>query len=91
MLDLSPQRGAKPDIGQVLRFYEYTPALLWQIYSSCVFTQIHFRQYTATGKQPWYFTRADGQPMTFAANDMLQRWPVSRRVNSSRAPPMIRP
>jgi putative SOS response-associated peptidase YedK len=103
-------------------------------------------QDTATGKQPWYFTRADGEPMTFAglwdewkdrttgevvksctmlitepnnfvaevhdrmpvvleskdfaswlddggpallkpaANDVLQRWPVSRRVNSSRAP-----
>jgi putative SOS response-associated peptidase YedK len=24
-------------------------------------------QDTATGKQPWYFTRADGEPMTFAA------------------------
>ena len=23
-------------------------------------------QNTATGKQPWYFTRADGEPMTFA-------------------------
>jgi putative SOS response-associated peptidase YedK len=23
-------------------------------------------QDTATGKQPWYFTRADGEPMTFA-------------------------
>jgi putative SOS response-associated peptidase YedK len=22
-------------------------------------------QDTATGKQPWYFTRADGEPMTF--------------------------
>jgi len=103
-------------------------------------------QDTATGKQPWYFTRADGEPMTFAglwdewkdnatgevlksctmlitepndfvaevhdrmpfvleskdfaswlniggstlmgpaANDMLDSWPVSRRVNSSRAP-----
>jgi putative SOS response-associated peptidase YedK len=103
-------------------------------------------QDTATGKQPWYFTRADDEPMTFAglwdewkdkatgdvlksctmlitepndfvaevhdrmpvvleskdfsswlhdggstllrpaANDVLQRWPVSRRVNSSRAP-----
>jgi putative SOS response-associated peptidase YedK len=103
-------------------------------------------QDTATGKQPWYFTRADAEPMTFAglwdewkdkatgetlksctmvitqpndfvaevhdrmpvvleardfaswlndggpallkpaANDVLQRWPVSRRVNSSRAP-----
>jgi putative SOS response-associated peptidase YedK len=101
---------------------------------------------TATGKQPWYFTRADGEPMTFAGlwdewkdkatndvlksctmlitapndfvaevhdrmpvvleskdfaswlkdggsmllkpaeHDVLQRWPVSRRVNSSRAP-----
>ena len=101
---------------------------------------------TATGKLPWYFTRTDGEPMTFAglwdewkdkatgealksctmpisepndfvaevhdrmpvvlksedfaswlnhggaallkpaANDVLQRWPVSRRVNSSRAP-----
>jgi putative SOS response-associated peptidase YedK len=63
---------AKPDIGQVLRFYEYTSALLWQIYSSCVFTQIHFRQYTATGKQPWYFTRADGEPMTFAG--LWDKW-----------------
>ena len=103
-------------------------------------------QDTATGKQPWYFTRADGEPMTFAGlwdewkdkatgevlksctmlitepndfvaevhdrmpvvleskdfaswlndggsallrpaeNEVLQRWPVSRRVNSSRAP-----
>jgi putative SOS response-associated peptidase YedK len=103
-------------------------------------------QDAATGKQPWYFTRSDGEPMTFAglwdewknkatndvlksctmlitapndfvaevhdrmpvvleskdftswlndggttllrpaANDVLQRWPVSRRVNSSRAP-----
>jgi putative SOS response-associated peptidase YedK len=103
-------------------------------------------QNTATGKQPWYFTRADGEPITFAglrdewkdkatgealksctmlitepndfvaevhdrlpvvieakdlaswlndggaalfrpaANDVLQRWPVSRRLNSSRAP-----
>jgi putative SOS response-associated peptidase YedK len=103
-------------------------------------------QDTATGKQPWYFTRADSEPITFAgvwdewkdkatgevlksctmlitepndfvaevhdrmpvvleskdfvswlndggltllkpaANDVLQRWPVSRRVNSSRAP-----
>jgi putative SOS response-associated peptidase YedK len=24
-----------------------------------------------------------------AANDVLQRWPVSRRVNSSELPPMI--
>jgi putative SOS response-associated peptidase YedK len=99
-------------------------------------------QNTASGKQPWYFTRADGEPMTFAglwdewknkatgevlkscailitepndfvaevhdrmpvvlefkdfaswlndggaallgpaANDVLQRWPVSRRVNT---------
>jgi putative SOS response-associated peptidase YedK len=99
----------------------------------------------AGGKQPYYFTRADGEPMTFAglwdewkdhatgeklksytmiitepnavaaeihdrmpvileridfdswlshggtallkpaANDILQRWPVSKRVNSSRA------
>ena len=23
-------------------------------------------RHTATGKQPWYFTRADGEPMTFA-------------------------
>jgi putative SOS response-associated peptidase YedK len=102
-------------------------------------------QDTATGKQPWYFTRTDGEPMTFAglwdewkdkatgevlksctmlitgpndfvaevhdrmpvvleskdfaswlneggstllrpAANVLQRWPVSRRVNSSRAP-----
>jgi len=103
-------------------------------------------QNTATGKQPWYFTRAGAEPMTFAglwdewknkamaevlkscamlitkpndfvakvhdrmpvvldakdftpwlsdggpgllkpaANDALQRWPVSRSVNSSRAP-----
>jgi putative SOS response-associated peptidase YedK len=102
--------------------------------------------HTATGKQPLHFTRADGEPMTFAglwdewknkatgevlksctmlitepndfvakvhdrmpvvleakdftpwlsdggpgllepaANDVLQRWPVSRSVNSSRAP-----
>jgi putative SOS response-associated peptidase YedK len=37
-----------------------------------VFTQIHFRQYTATGKQPWYFTRADGKPMTFAG--LWDKW-----------------
>jgi putative SOS response-associated peptidase YedK len=103
-------------------------------------------QDAATGKQPWYFTRADGEPMTFAglwdewkdkatgevlksctmlitepndfvaevhdrmpvvleskhfaswlndggpalpkpaANNVLHRWPVSRRVNSSRTP-----
>ena len=103
-------------------------------------------QNIAGGKQPWYFTRADGQPMTFAglsdewkdrvtgerlksctmiitqpndvaaevhdrmpvilgpndfaswldvggtellkpvANNVLQRWTVSKRVNSSKAP-----
>jgi putative SOS response-associated peptidase YedK len=26
-------------------------------------------QDTATGKQPWYFTRADGEPMTFAGTN----------------------
>jgi putative SOS response-associated peptidase YedK len=68
-------------------------------------------QDTPGGKQPHYFTRRDGQPLTFAgpwlmasagiellkpaANDLLQRWPVSKRVNSSRAdaddPTLIEP
>jgi putative SOS response-associated peptidase YedK len=36
--------------------------------------------------EPWLNGSAGVQLLKPAANDLLQRWPVSRRVNSSRAP-----
>jgi putative SOS response-associated peptidase YedK len=36
--------------------------------------------------EPWLNGEADLDVLKPAANDLLQRWPVSRRVNSSRAP-----
>jgi putative SOS response-associated peptidase YedK len=34
---------------------------------------------------PWLSGKTGVEMLTPAANDVLQRWPVSRRVNSSRA------
>jgi putative SOS response-associated peptidase YedK len=36
--------------------------------------------------EPWLNGEAVVEMLKPAANDLLQRWPVSRRVNSSRAP-----
>ena len=36
--------------------------------------------------EPWLSGEAGLEVLKPAANDLLQRWPVSRRVNSSRAP-----
>jgi len=36
--------------------------------------------------EPWLSGEADREVLKPAANDFLQRWPVSKRVNSSRAP-----
>jgi putative SOS response-associated peptidase YedK len=36
--------------------------------------------------EPWLRGEAGVEVLKPAANDLLQRWPVSRRVNSSRAP-----
>jgi putative SOS response-associated peptidase YedK len=36
--------------------------------------------------EPWLKGEAGPEVLKPAANDLLQRWPVSRRVNSSRAP-----
>jgi putative SOS response-associated peptidase YedK len=36
--------------------------------------------------QPWLSAEAGLEALKPAANDVLQRWPVSKRVNSSRAP-----
>jgi putative SOS response-associated peptidase YedK len=36
--------------------------------------------------EPWLSGEAGREMLKPAANDLLQRWPVSRRVNSSRAP-----
>jgi putative SOS response-associated peptidase YedK len=35
--------------------------------------------------EPWLSGRAGMEVLKPAANDVLQRWPVSKRVNSSRA------
>jgi putative SOS response-associated peptidase YedK len=35
--------------------------------------------------EPWLTARAGRELLKPAANDVLQRWPVSKRVNSSRA------
>jgi putative SOS response-associated peptidase YedK len=35
--------------------------------------------------KPWLMGNAGVELFTPAANDLLQRWPVSKRVNSSRA------
>jgi putative SOS response-associated peptidase YedK len=35
--------------------------------------------------EPWLTGRAGLELLKPAANDVLQRWPVSKRVNSSRA------
>jgi putative SOS response-associated peptidase YedK len=36
--------------------------------------------------EPWLSGSAGMELLKPAANDLLQRWPVSKRVNSSRAP-----
>jgi putative SOS response-associated peptidase YedK len=36
--------------------------------------------------EPWLRGSAGVELLKPAANDLLQRWPVSKRVNSSRAP-----
>jgi putative SOS response-associated peptidase YedK len=36
--------------------------------------------------EPWLSSEVGLELLRPAANDLLQRWPVSRRVNSSRAP-----
>jgi SOS response associated peptidase (SRAP) len=36
--------------------------------------------------EPWLNGSAGLELLEHAANDLLQRWPVSKRVNSSRAP-----
>jgi putative SOS response-associated peptidase YedK len=57
-------------------------------------------QDTASGKQHWYFTARDGsQALTTAglwddkteSDELLQRWPVSKRMNSSKAPATMPP
>jgi putative SOS response-associated peptidase YedK len=35
--------------------------------------------------EPWLSGRAGVEALKPSANDVLQRWPVSKRVNSSRA------
>ena len=35
--------------------------------------------------EPWLVSKAGVEMLKPAANDVLQRWPVSKRVNSSRA------
>jgi putative SOS response-associated peptidase YedK len=36
--------------------------------------------------EPWLTGQAGLEMLTPAPDDLLQRWPVSKRVNSSRAP-----
>jgi putative SOS response-associated peptidase YedK len=36
--------------------------------------------------EPWFSGAAGPELLKPASDDLLQRWPVSRRVNSSRAP-----
>ena len=40
--------------------------------------------------EPWLSGEAGVEMLKPVANDVLRRWPVSKRVNSSRAPGMIR-
>ena len=40
--------------------------------------------------EPWLSGSAGMELLKPAANDLLQRWPVSKRVNSSRAPAEMR-
>ena len=41
---------------------------------------------TEKDSEPWLSGEVGLELLRPAANDLLQRWPVSRRVNSSRAP-----
>ena len=50
--------------------------------------EVHNRMPVLLGEkdfEPWLFGKAGVEVLKPAANDLLQRWPVSRRVNSSRA------
>ena len=51
--------------------------------------EVHDRMPVFLGEMdfgPWLSGKAGVEVLKPAANDLLQRWPVSRRVNSSRAP-----
>jgi putative SOS response-associated peptidase YedK len=51
--------------------------------------EVHDRMPVLLGEndyEPWLSGAADKELLNPAAEDLLQRWPVSKRVNSSRAP-----